>query len=273
MSLAVSRSVHPTAVIGPDVEIDRDVQIGPFVIFEGPVRIGRGSVIEAYACLSGPLELGASNYVGYKAVLGKSPQSRAYQGEPTQLVIGDGNSFQEMVTVHRGTVEGGGLTQIGHRNTLQRGAHLGHDVRMGNDCLLAPEVLVAGHVEIGDDCELSSHVVIQQRVRIGRLVCFSGLGGSTKDVPPFLVQQGYNCVTGVNRKGMARAGLPPNAIHAIDQVFQTLLRGGRHHGEALDRAQAEWGRYPEVIEFLEFIRNSRIGVNYVRSEERRLWCA
>lgn len=273
MTLAVSGLIHPTAVIGPDAEIAPDVRIGPYVIIEGPARIGPGCVIEGYACLSGPLEMGRENYVGYKAVLGKGPQSRTYRGEPTRLIIGDGNSFHDYVTIHRGTVEGGGLTAIGNGNILRRGAHLGHDVIMGDSCLLESDVLLAGHVQIGDCCDLASHVVIQQRVRIGRLVRFSGLGGSTKDVPPFVVQEGYNCITSLNLQGLQRIGTPPSVIDALGEAFRTLFQEGRNQGEALERVESRLGSIPEVQEVLDFIRETRIGINHIRNDERRNWCA
>src|SRR5206468_4123791 len=110
MSLAVTDLVHPTAVIGPEVELASDVQVGPFAIIEGPVSVGSGCVIEGHACLCGPLTMGRDNFVGHGAVLGKSPQSRAYSGEATALRVGDGNTFREYVTVHRGTIDGGGET-------------------------------------------------------------------------------------------------------------------------------------------------------------------
>ena len=273
MTPAISGLIHPTAVIGPEVELDLGVRIGPFAIIEGPTRIGAGCVIEGYACLSGPLTMGRENFVGYKAVLGKSPQSRAHRGEPTRLIVGDGNTFHDYVTIHRGTVEGGGLTAIGDGNTLRQGAHVGHDVIMGDGCVLESDVLIAGHVQIGDGCDLDSHVVIQQRVRIGRLARFSGIGGSTKDVPPFIVQQGYNCVTGLNRTSLERAGIAPMAIEALNSAFRILFQEGRSQGEAIDLIQAEVGRFDEVQELLEFVRGTRIGINFIRNEERRNWCA
>ena len=221
----------------------------------------------------GPLTLGRDNFVGYKSVIGKGPQSRSYHGEPTQVIIGDGNSFHDYVTVHRGTVEGGGLTAIGNGNILRKGAHLGHDVIMGDGCLLESDVLVAGHVQIGDGCDLASHVVIQQRVRIGRLVRFSGIGGSTKDVPPFVIQEGYNCLTALNVDGLRRTGTPNSVIDALKEAFSTLFEEGRNQAEALERVESRLGTIPEVQEVLDFIRGTRIGINHIRNEERRNWCA
>src|SRR5215203_3738862 len=73
-TLSMTEAIHPSAVIGPDVDLADDVQVGPFSILEGHVRVGPGCVIEGHACLSGPLTLGRNNFVGHGAVLGKAPQ-------------------------------------------------------------------------------------------------------------------------------------------------------------------------------------------------------
>ena len=42
MAIAKSARIHPTALIDPEVEIADDVQVGPYVVVEGAVRIGPG---------------------------------------------------------------------------------------------------------------------------------------------------------------------------------------------------------------------------------------
>ncbi|MDB5350236.1 MAG: acyl-(acyl-carrier-protein)--UDP-N-acetylglucosamine O-acyltransferase [Planctomycetota bacterium] len=269
MSLAVSEAIHPTAVIGPDVEIADDVQIGPFAILEGSVRIGPGCVIEGHACLSGPLVMGRDNFVGHGAVLGKSPQSKSYCGDPTTLIIGDGNTFREYVTVHRGTIEGGGRTRVGDKNLLMIGSHLGHDCHIGDGCTLVNGALAAGHVQLANGCILSGHAAVQQRVRIGRLAMLGGLGSTTKDVPPFVLQQGYNCVTGLNLVGLRRAGFSPATITALRECFRILFKEGRCQSAALDRIDGDLGQVPEVAEFVSFIRESRLGINPARESSRQ----
>jgi UDP-N-acetylglucosamine acyltransferase len=271
MTLAVSEQIHPTALVGPEVELAPDVVVGPYAILEGPMRIGPGCVIEGHACLCGPIEMGRDNFVGHGAVLGKSPQSRSYQGEPTRLTIGDGNTFREYVTVHRGTSDGGGETVVGDRNLMMIGSHLGHDVRMGHGCTVVNNALVAGHVELGDGCVLSGHTAVQQRVRIGRLAMLGGMGASSKDVPPFVLQQGYNCVTGLNMIGMRRGGLSHAAIDAMRQSFRILYKEGRSLAAALERIEGDFGEHAEVREFTAFIRASRIGINPAREIERKDW--
>lgn len=271
MASTVSDLVHPTAVIGPEVELAPDVQVGPYAILEGPIVVGEGSVIEGHACLSGPLTMGRNNHVGHGAVLGKAPQHRGYGGDPTELRIGDQNTFREQVTIHRGTVEGGGATVIGHRNLFMVGAHVGHDVRIGDNCTLVNGSLVAGHVRLYDGCILSGYAVIQQRVRVGRLAMLGGMSGTTKDVPPFVLQQGYNCVTGMNIIGLRRAGCSHEAINALRDTFRILYKEGRPQAAALERIEADFGAIPEVAEFLDFIRESKVGINPVRDSARAHW--
>ena len=78
-------SIHPTAVIDPKAEIDSEVEIGPYVVIEGPVRIKRGTRVMAHAYLAGWTEIGESNEIHPGVVLGDAPQDKAYKGEETYL--------------------------------------------------------------------------------------------------------------------------------------------------------------------------------------------
>jgi UDP-N-acetylglucosamine acyltransferase len=269
MALTVSELIHPTAVIDLEAELAPDTQVGPYAVIEGPVRVGPGCVIESHACLSGPLTMGKDNFVGHGAVLGKSPQHKGYRGEPTSLRIGDGNVIREHVTIHRGTVQGEGITWIGDRNLFMIGCHIGHDCRVGNGCTLVNGALVAGHVVLHDGCILSGHAAVQQKVRIGRLAMLGGLGSTSKDIPPFVLQQGYNCVTGLNIVGLRRAGFSAEEIAALREAFRILYREGRTRSTALDRIEADLGSVAPVAEFVSFIRETTLGINPARSASRQ----
>jgi UDP-N-acetylglucosamine acyltransferase len=268
MSMILSELIHPTAVIDSQAELASDVQVGPYAIIEGHVQIGAGSVVESHACLCGPMTLGRDNFVGHGAVLGKSPQHRGYRGEPTSLRIGDGNVIREHVTIHRGTVAGGGETCIGDNNMFMIGSHVGHDCQVGNGCTLVNGALVAGHVTLHDGCILSGHAAVQQRVRVGRLAMLGGLGSTSKDIPPFVLQQGYNAVSGLNIVGLRRAGVSTESIAALREAFRILYKEGRTRGNALDRIEADLPGCPEVAEFVAFIRQTTLGINPARGGER-----
>ncbi len=268
MALTLSELIHPTAVIDPEAQLAPDIQVGPYAIIEGPVEIGPGTVIEAHSCITGPLTMGSNNHVGYGAVLGKNPQHRAYCGESTSVRIGNDNVFREFVTVHRGTVQGRGVTEVGDRNMFMVGSHLGHDAQVGDGCTIVNNALVAGHVTLCDGCVLSGHSAVQQRVRIGRLAMLGGMGATSKDIPPFILQQGQNCVTGLNVIGLRCAGCSSDAIHALRQCFRIFFREGRSQSAALERIEGDLGSIAEVAEFVSFVRQSATGINPARSVER-----
>jgi UDP-N-acetylglucosamine acyltransferase len=148
------------------------------------------------------------------------------------------------------------------------GSHIGHDARIGNGCTVVNYALVAGHVTLHDGCILSGFTAVQQRVRIGRLAMLGGMAGTTKDIPPFVLQQGYNCVTGLNIVGLRRSGRAPDANDAMRQAYRIFYREGRTPGGALDQIESELGSIAEVVEFVSFVRESKIGINPARGVKR-----
>jgi UDP-N-acetylglucosamine acyltransferase len=259
MPIAQSAVVHPTALIAPEADIGANVQIGPYVIIEGAVRLGAGCVLRPGVHLIGPLTMGCHNSVFGGAVLGEQPQHLKYAGEETRLVIGDRNIIREHVTVHRGTTESW-ETRIGDGNFLMAHSHIAHDCRIGNNCILANGALVAGHCVLEDGVYLSGNSAIHQFCRVGRLALLSGTSASTKDIPPFIIQQRMNCVVGVNVVGMRRAGIPTARIDAVRQAFHVLYRSHMVVPAALEHMQRNLGHVPEVAEMIAFIRSSSRGI-------------
>src|SRR5262249_7373503 len=168
MAIAPTARIHPTAVIPPEAELADDVEIGPFVVIEGAVRVGTGCRIRPHAHLIGPLTMGCDNLVFSGVVLGEQPQHLRYAGERTGLEIGDGNIFREHVTVHRGTTHSW-TTRIGNHNFFMAHSHVAHDCVIGNQCLLANGALLGGHCVLEDGVFLSGNCAVHQFVRLGRL--------------------------------------------------------------------------------------------------------
>ena len=56
-------SVHPSAVLGPDVHLGSGNTIGPGVVLLGPLRIGNDNWIGAHAVIGGPQRSRASTTV------------------------------------------------------------------------------------------------------------------------------------------------------------------------------------------------------------------
>src|SRR5437870_5362807 len=146
--------IASTATVDPKAELAADVEVGPGCFIGPRVTIGAGTRLIANVTILGNTRIGAGNVFYPSTVIGAIPQDLKYEGTDTSLVIGDKNVFREGVTAHTGTELGGGVTEIGSHNQFQVGAHLAHDVRVGNHCILSNQVQIAGHVHI------ESHVTV-----------------------------------------------------------------------------------------------------------------
>ena len=142
--------VHPSAAVDPRAELADDVVVGPFC-FVGPhVTLGSGVEIAPGAHVTGHTKVGARTRIFPYAVVGEAPMDKKFGGETTFLEVGCDNVIREHATLHVGTEKGGGVTRIGDGNLIMNGAHVAHDVQVGNHTILASFVGCAGHVEVGD---------------------------------------------------------------------------------------------------------------------------
>jgi len=258
--------IHPTAVISPEAELYEDVQVGPYVVIEGQVRIGPGCILRPHVHLCGRLTMGRGNVVFTGAVLGEQPQHLKYNNEPTGLEIGDGNVFREHVTVHRGT-SASGTTRIGSHNFFMANSHVAHDCEVGNHCIFANGAVIGGHCEIGDSVFLSGNCAVHQFCRVGRLAFLSGASATTKDMPPFVMQQRIDSVVGLNLVGMRRAGMQTSEIDAVRRAYHTIFREGHILPAALAVVEREGGHIAAVAEMIAFIRQTKRGINPARDRD------
>jgi UDP-N-acetylglucosamine acyltransferase len=251
--------IHRTAIIDPRAEVDPDCDIGPYVVVDGAVKIGRGTRVMAHATIMGWTEVGADNEIHPGAVLGGAPQDKAYRGAETYLKIGERNIFREHVQVHRGTAAGS-ATVIGNDNYLMANAHVGHNCRLGNGIVLANGALLGGYVEVGDRAFISGNCVVHQFVRVGELSLMRGLSGTSRDVPPYAIVDWQHTVRGLNLVGLQRAEFDGQKIRALKEAFRILFRKGRNLKIAVAEVEANADLAQQVLPLLEFIKTSKRGV-------------
>jgi UDP-N-acetylglucosamine acyltransferase len=253
--------IHPTAIVDPRAEIGEGVDIGPYAVVEGNVRLGPGCRVLAHACLVGHTTLGAENVVYQNAVIGSDPQDLKHDGSPTRLEIGDRNRFREHVTVHPGTVAGGGVTRIGSGGLFMVGCHVAHDCVVGDDVVLANHVLLAGHVRVGDRAILNGASACHHFTTIGRLAYVGGLTRITQDVHPFTVVEGHPARTrSANTVGMQRAGIAEDRVLIVRRaVYSLFLSDKESTAQAADRLAREHADEPLVQELVASVRAAERG--------------
>ncbi len=256
-------AIHATAIIDSKAEIDADVEIGPYVVIEGPVKVGRGTRVMAHGYITGRTEIGANNEIHSGAVLGDTPQDKAYKEQESYLKIGAHNILREHVQVHRGTVAGSS-TVLGDDNFLMANSHVGHNCKLGDHNILANGALLGGYVEVGDHVFVSGNCVVHQFVRIGNYALMRGLSGTSRDVPPFAIVDWQHTVRGVNVVGLKRAGFSEKRVREIREAFHVLFRKGRNLSLAIKEIEESGRVGPDVLTLLDFIRSSRRGVCFGR---------
>jgi UDP-N-acetylglucosamine acyltransferase len=251
--------IHPSAVIGAGVELAPGVDVGPFCMLEGRIRLGSRTRLIGHVTILGDTELGEENVLHPGVDIGNEPQDLTYSGAPRRVRIGNRNVFREQVTVHRGS-ERGEITIIGDDNFFRQNSHVAHDCRVGNATLIAGGALLAGWVEVGDRALVSGNCVVHQYTRIGRLAMMRGLSRTSRDIPPFCVMDGTHTLRAINVVGLRRAGFNVSQVRALRDAFNALFGKRQNLKLAVDRMLETGDLTAEVREMIDFIRASKRGV-------------
>ena len=147
--------IHETALVDPSASLADDVEVGAFSIIGPNVTIGQGSRIGPHVVVTGRTTIGKNTRIFQFASIGEEPQDKKYDGEDTELIIGDNNTIRELCTFRRGTIQGGGKTIIGNNNWIMACVHIAHDCVLGDNIIMANNASLAGHVTVGDRAILS----------------------------------------------------------------------------------------------------------------------
>lgn len=236
------------------------VCVGPYAVIEEDVVIGTGTCICSHAIIRPHVRIGKNCTIAEHVVLGGLPQDARFAGERSFLEISDEVTVREFATLHRATGEGE-ATLVGKGSYIMAYAHVSHNCKLGERVTMANGVQLAGHVEVGERAFLGGSSGVHQFVRIGRLAMLGAHSYLTQDLPPFLLGSGHPFrVAGVNRKGVERAGFPPELRRLIARLYRMIYRDPRPRDKALLELSAEERSIPEVAEFLNFIDSSRRGI-------------
>ncbi len=183
--------VHATAIVAPTADLGANVSIeAGAVIEDGAVigdntRIGAGTVIAVGVRIGSDCRLYprvvvyAGTSIGHRvvvhagAVLGadgfgyvRHPATGEYTQFPQQgrLVIEDDVEIGANATIDRGALE---ETRIGRGTKLDNLVHVGHNVTIGENVVIAAQTGVSGSSTIADGVIVGGQVGIADHVQIG----------------------------------------------------------------------------------------------------------
>jgi UDP-3-O-[3-hydroxymyristoyl] glucosamine N-acyltransferase len=193
--------VHPSAVVDSSALLEEGVSIGPGVVIERDVVIGGDTSIDAGAVIGAGAGIGSGCHlyprvvlypgtdlgdrvvVHAGAVLGadgfgyvRDQATGEYTQFPQQgrLVIEDDVEIGANVTVDRGALA---ETRIARGTKLDNLVHVGHNVSIGRNVVIAAQTGISGSSSIGEGAIVGGQVGIGDHVEIGAGAILGGQAG------------------------------------------------------------------------------------------------
>lgn len=248
------------AIIHPTASIAEGVEIGPGTIIGADVEIGAGTWVGPHVVIQGPTKIGENNKIFQFASVGDAPQDKTYQNEPTRLEIGNNNIIREFSMISRGTVKGGGVTQIGHDNFFMAYTHVGHDCQIGNFVNMINYSALSGHVTVHDYAYIGGYAAIHQFCHVGAYAFVARATYITKDILPYLMIAEDTSACGLNTVGLRRAGFSSDTIDNLRRAYKVIFRKGFTIQQAIAELEAMRTECPEVGTLIDALNLSKRGI-------------
>ncbi len=259
-------SIHSTAIVHPDAQLDDSVEVQAFAIIGQHVKMGAGTVVGPHCVIDGRTTIGEGNSFFSGAQIGVLSQDLKHKvGLIGRTEIGNHNIFREHVTVSACTLtscdEEHRVTSIGDHCMFMAYSHVAHDCHVGNGVIMANCASLAGHVEVEDRAILGGLSGVHQECVVGKMAFVGGLSRVARDAPPFMIVDGNpaHCC-GPNTVGLKRNGLDTAQRAQIKLMYKIMFRSNLNTTQALHEIEASVDESDEKNCFLEFIRRSIRGV-------------
>lgn len=246
--------------VHPDAQLASNVVIEPFVTIDKNVRIGAGTHIGSNVTICEGVTIGENCNIFPGAVIGAIPQDLKFQGEKTEVIIGNNCNIRECATIHRGTASKG-RTVVGNNCLIMAYCHVAHDCMLGDHIIMSNATQLAGECVLGDWAIIGGGSLVHQFTHIGPHVMLQGGSRVNKDIPPFVLA-GRDPISyaGINSVGLRRRGFTDEQINNIQEVYRLLYNSGLNVTEAVRKIELDMPATAERDEIMLFIRNSTRGI-------------
>jgi len=245
--------VHPSAVIGKGAEVD-GAAIGPNVVVGARSTIGSGTQLHAGASIGSDVIVGTDCVFWPNVVV----RERITIGDrviihANSTIGADGFSYVFREGVHKkvpqiGTVvieddveigansavdrARSGATRIGKGTKLDNFVMVGHNVQIGEHCVIVALCGFGGSAEVGDHCAVGGHVAVVDHRTVGRGVQIAAMSMVTGTIPDGQIVRG---IPAVASQTFAREQVALRKLPGALRQLRALAR----RVEALESKQAE----------------------------------
>jgi UDP-3-O-[3-hydroxymyristoyl] glucosamine N-acyltransferase len=192
--------VHPTAVLGEGCAVHPHVFVGarsrleagcvlhPGVYVGEDCVLGPGCVLYPNAVILAGVTLGAACVINAGAVIGadgfgfvRADGAMRKIPQIGTVTLADGVDVGANTCIDRSTL---GATSIGKDSKLDNLVQIGHNVSLGEQCLIISQTGIAGSVRVGDRVTMAGQAGIAGHISIGDDVTIGPQAGVPKDIPP-----------------------------------------------------------------------------------------
>jgi len=191
--IAKSAEIDPTSTIGPLCVIGERVKIGPRCFLDGGNHLGEDCVLSEGVRLFPNVVLYPRTQVGERvrihagAVVGADGFGYVFhQGHHLKVpqvgnvVIESDVEIGANVTIDRGAL---GSTVIGKGSKIDNLVQIGHNVVLGEHCILCGQAGVAGSVRVGNLVTIAGQAGLAGHLQIGNKVTIGAQAGVMTDIP------------------------------------------------------------------------------------------
>jgi UDP-3-O-[3-hydroxymyristoyl] glucosamine N-acyltransferase len=193
-----------SAIVDATAIVPEDCDIGPNVVIERGVRLGRRCRVGANSVIGGGVEIGDDCRIGANVTLshcvigsrvvlhpgarigqagfGFAPDPRAPIKVPQlgRVMIGDDVDIGANTTIDRGS---GHDTVIGSGSMIDNLVQIGHNVVLGRCCILAGQVGISGSTRLDDFVMIGGQGGLAGHLHIGNGARIAAKSGLMRDVP------------------------------------------------------------------------------------------
>jgi UDP-N-acetylglucosamine acyltransferase len=258
------KQIHNNAIVEQGAVIGDNVTINANCFISKDAKIGNNTVLHQGACIYGYTDIDEGNEIFSYSVLGSVPQDLKYQGEKVELIIGKNNKIREFTLFNPGTKGGGSITKIGDGNLFMGYVHVAHDCIIGDSCIFANAVTLAGHVEVDNFAVIGGMTPVHQFVKIGELSMVAGASALSQDLPPYCLAEGNRAILrGLNLTGLRRH-LERAEVDALKDAYRELFLSDKALKESakeiLERSDSQ-----RVKKLCSFVLENKRGIPFKRN--------
>lgn len=246
---------HPSAAVEPSAQIGAGAAIDAFVRIQAGARIGAGSVLYAGVYVGHDAEIGENTILYPNVVVREGVRIGARCIiHPGAVIGGDGFGFvmangervkvpQNGVVVLGDDVEVGvntaidratfGETVAGRGTKIDNLVQIGHNVQIGEACVICGMSGIAGSSKIGNRVTIAAQVGIADHMEVGDDATVAGRAGVATHVKPGTVVSGFPAIDhGAQMRILGSLRRLPDMIQRIHDYEHRIKQLEELHGKA-----------------------------------------